>query len=526
MPDLPVGRHPNKIAWYIPVILAGGMLLRCLHLFYISFAAPFHLGGLFYEFSRQILLNHFAFPSNIPFYSPGGIPFAYPPLPFYLQAGLMALFSPPPFLTVNLLPPLLAAASLPVFYWMARQVTDDGFVQAASLAAFALMPGAFVNQVEGAGLAEACGTLALLGYLGWLFRFEKTLRPAHALWAGVFLGLCVLSGPGSAYGGVIISVIFFIRVLSQDLKKRLQKGTGWLLLAGLTGVVLSSPYWLSLFSHHDLGIFLNTFLTQQSGSALVDNLRYFITFKPADMITFVGDEGIYGFLFDWLALGGLIWAVLNRKILLVVIFFSIWLIPREGLWMAAIPAALLAGMGFVQIVWPLFRKAFQVNPAASRPPLAPGVLGLVLAMIVISSPVLAVHDLVDQEELKFSSAEVAGLQQEGALIPADAHVLVDGNGALREWAPALLQREVLNCEFGLEWKPGTLKKVLLINTALFEDDLPAAMAVIRDYTGDTSLWLVGNPDKVASLAASAGTGFEVSIQNETPDLVFAIIRTP
>jgi hypothetical protein len=524
MSEHPASRRPLKIPLYIWGIMAVGVLLRLLHLFYISYAAPFHLGGLFYEFSRQILLDHFAFPATIPYYAPGGIPFLYPPLPFYLQALVMGLFAPPPFLTVNLLPPIIAAFSLPLFYWMARQATDDSFVQAVAMLAFALMPSAFVNQIEGAGLAEACGTLALLAYLGWLFRFDKTLHPLHAVWAGLFLGLCVLASPGSAYGAVIISVVFFFKVLGLRPLRTAFKGAGLLLLTGLTGLVVSAPYWLVILGRSDLGIFLNTFLTQHAGSALVDQVRYFITFKPADMITFIGDEGVYGFLLDWLVLAGLVWAVLNRKVSLVVLFFAIWLVPREGLWMVAIPAALLAGLGFVQLVVPLFRKAFQAVSPGGRPPLAPGVLGLVLVISLGAAPLLAIHDLLDQAELKFTPAEVAELEQAQAFIPADARILVAGDGALREWTPALLQREVLNCEFGLEWKPVDLQQVGLINAALFEDDLAKAMGVVRDYSGDTSLWLVADPDRIDALVASAAPGYQVVVREQTPELVFAVVQ--
>ncbi len=505
--------------------MAVGAILRVTLLFYNPFDAPFHLGGIFYEFSRQIILNHFALPETIPYYSLGGIPFAYPPLGFYLQAIVMKLFSPPPFITVNLLPPLLAVLSLPAFYWMAKAQTDDNRLVAAALFAFALMPSAFVNQIEGAGLAEACGTLALLFFLGWLFRFEKDPRPAPALWAGLFLGLCVLSSPGSAYGSVIISVLFFFRILIQDLKSHSFKSSAWLMITGLTGILVSAPYWLTIIQHHEFGGFTTTFLSQQDASSFVNQIRYMITFKPADMLTFVGDEGIYGFLFDWLVLAGLIWAVLNKQAFQGVVLFAVWLVPREGSWMVAIPAAWLAAEGFIHLVWPLFQKAFKSEGIHNRPPLAPGLLAMTLVILMVAGAVNALHDLQNQAELQISASAVETLQHEQHMIPTDVHVLIAGNAALREWAPALLEREVLNCEFGLEWQPDELNQVYLINDALEANDLAAAMVVVQGYSGDKSLWLIGNPDQVEKLVADADPSLEISIQNQTPDLVFAIIQT-
>ena len=137
------------------VTAAGGILLRLSPLFLYPFDSPFHLGGLFYEFSRQIAANHFQFPGIIPNYSLDGIPFYYPPLAFYFQAILIYIFSPAPFLTVNLLPPVAAALSVPAFLWMTRQVFTDRRLQAAALLAYCFMPGAFVNQIEAAGLPES-----------------------------------------------------------------------------------------------------------------------------------------------------------------------------------------------------------------------------------------------------------------------------------------------------------------------------------------------------------------------------------
>jgi 4-amino-4-deoxy-L-arabinose transferase-like glycosyltransferase len=514
-----------KGPWVILALMAGGAILRVAHLFSIPFDAPFHLGGLFYEFSRQIIQNHFALPETIPYYSLGGIPFAYPPLVFYLQAIVIELFAPPLFVSVNLLPPLVAAFSVPAFYWMIKGFTDDNRLRTAALFSFALMPSAFVNQIEGAGLAEACGTLVLLFYLGWLFRFEKNSHPAPALWAGLFLGLSVLSSPGSAYGGVIISILFFIRFLGQDFKRRSFKRSAWLLLTGLTGLIISAPYWLTIILHHEFGGFTIAFLTQQDTSSLLNQIRYMITFKPADMITFVSDEGIYGFLFDWLVFAGLIWALLNKQVFQAVIFFAVWLIPREGSWLVAIPAAWLAASGIVHLVWPLLQKAFSISGINNRPPLAPGLLAMVLVLLGLASAVNALYDMQNQAELQISAATTETLRQERQIIPPGAHVLIAGNGALREWAPALLERQVLNCEFGLEWQPDELKQVYLINDALHANDLAAAMAAVQGYSGDTRLWLVGDPDLVGKLAADAGPSLEISIQVHTPEVVFAIIQT-
>jgi len=88
----------SKWDWTAIAIMLVGAGLRLYPLIIFPLDEPFRLSGLFYEFSRQIVLNNFAFPETIPYYSAEGIPFAYPPLSFYVQAILIHLFNPALFL--------------------------------------------------------------------------------------------------------------------------------------------------------------------------------------------------------------------------------------------------------------------------------------------------------------------------------------------------------------------------------------------------------------------------------------------
>jgi len=216
---------------------------------------------------------------------------------------------------------------------------------------------------------------------------------------------------------------------------------------------------------------------------------------------------------------------LNKQVFQIVISFAIWLIPREGCWLVAIPATWLAASGIINVIWPLLQKAFSTNSANYRRPLAPGLLGLILVLLILAGAINSLHDLQNQPELQISASTTESLRHEQQLIPTDAHVLIAGNGALREWAPALLEREVLNSEFGLEWQPDELEQVYLINEALDANDLAAAMEVVRGYSGDSRIWLIGDPDQVAKLAAVASLPLEITLQYQTLDLVFAIIQT-
>lgn len=82
--------YPTSVA----IIFTIGILLRVVHLFYLPRGIPFDRGGLYYEFALQISQANFHFPVTIPFYTNGGLPFAYPPLVFLLKRQSFVFLTP------------------------------------------------------------------------------------------------------------------------------------------------------------------------------------------------------------------------------------------------------------------------------------------------------------------------------------------------------------------------------------------------------------------------------------------------
>ena len=155
---------------------------------------PYDLGGLFYQMSVEIIDNGFALPAAIPYYYPGGLPFAYPPLPFYLQALFLRFINPGLFVAVNLLPALFSLLSLVAFVPLARRALPKRWAALAAVFTFAALPVAYVEQVQAMGLAESLGTLCLVLYTLSLL-WAKDGKPITA-WVvpGVLLALCALAG--------------------------------------------------------------------------------------------------------------------------------------------------------------------------------------------------------------------------------------------------------------------------------------------------------------------------------------------
>ncbi len=467
------------------VLLA--IYLRLAHLFRIPSNTPFRLGGLFYEFSQQIIANGYTLPKTIPYYSAGGIPFAYPPLGFYVQALIVDLFSPPRFWTANWLPPLVAALCVPSFYFLLQKLTNDQNLILGALLAYAMMPAAFVNQIEAAGLAEAFGTLTLIWYAYFLLGVEKG-RWQQVLWAGLLLAATVASSPGSAVGTVIFSLLFVGKMLLKGSKPILR-----FVIVGAVGFVTSAPYWLTVIRNHGIAIFLNPISGQfdhaQTGSFIATFLQSFFEFNYAG--------GDYALLWNVLILAGLLWYLIKEDWFLPSLFFVLAIIPRESVWLTALVTPVFAGAGLTKIALPLLSKGFgALSRKSTRLVLFTG-LALVAISVSAVNTIVSVEKLINDESWKISVTQIEELDELREEIPQDAKLIIIGNEAVIEWAPQILQREVINVKYGLEWEPNEFIEVLALNEALedgknWETHLPKS----------GQIYILSDKENMLSLGAS------------------------
>ena len=104
-----------------------------------------------------------------------------------------------------------------------------------------------------------------------------------------------------------------------------------------------------------------------------------------------------------------------------------------------------------------------------------------------------------------------------AAIPANASVLVVGNQALEEWAPQILQREVINTQFGLEWQPGEYVQYLTIKETLDTDE---SWDDVLATSKENTLYLLIDREKVLHLSTTQSQFEELT---ETPHFKLAIL---
>jgi hypothetical protein len=503
----------------VAVIVFIGIVVRCGHLFFIGLDVPFRYGGLFVEFSRQIATNGYLLPANIPFYTQGGIPFAYPPLAFYVQAFLIETLSLPKYAVVNLLPPLVAVLSLPSFYLLTRALNMSDRSRLGAVVVFALLPNAFLDQIEGGGLAESFGTVSLIWFAIALVRFRRSASVGRAAAVGLCWALCILSSPGSAYGSVPMFLIFAIGSLLAG-----ERGTGlrtFLLLAGsgIVAVVLSVPYWGTVLSNHGVGVFTAAVRAQQGGlmATVIRPLTDFLTFDIA--------TGSIPFLWNVLIFSGVVWGLLHRRWTLLAWFVVFQSIPREGAWMVSIPAALLAGMGTLEGLLPgLQRIRNQVeSPWTER--------SITVGFCLVLSAWIGVILFATLLPVTFRPANTASPESIAAMTwirgntPEDARVITLCDDYTREWVPEISRRTVPNMRFGAEWQPGERSRILRLDQRFQEcEDLACVASGIGDLTGPGEVYLFADKARFDGLLAATPESSILPYRREWGNNEIIIVR--
>jgi hypothetical protein len=482
-------------------IILLGLVLRLVHLAFIDLSVPFRLGGLYLEFAEQILAHRYALPHTIPFYTDGGIPFAYPPLPFYVAAVLLDL-GLPKFLVVNLLPPLVAALAVPSFYLLTRELRLSFPTQLAALLAFVTLPVGYAEQLEAGGLAEAFGGLALIWLVIGLVRAHEQGSLRRYVWVGVLGALCVLASPASAYAAAPTLVLFgLVELWRGDWRARLRT-LGLLGLSALLTVGLSSPYWLTVVNYHGAAVFLESVGRQHRDWTIPVHvwLTYFTIFQ------FKGDPN--PFVWNVLTFIGAIWTLVRGPLVLLVWFVILANIPREGYWLMALPASLLSGIGAVEVLGPLVGKVTGHAPKSPQHVMRVALLSLVLGLSIVAMNLAWLDEIRGQ---KGKLGKQPALQDFEAMewvatsTPADGKLVVVSRDQVKEWVPQIARRTVLNMSFGSEWVPKKRDRIEALEGRIHDcPDFYCMQQAVRRTMGYDQVYLFVDRERLANSRTSSG----------------------
>jgi hypothetical protein len=436
---------------FIVCTILLGTVIRLVHLAFIDVTLPFRLGGLFLEFAEQIAASGYSLPHRIPFYTDGGLPFAYPPLPFYVEAVLLDLLSLPKFLVVNLLPPAIAVLCLPSFAFLTHRLGLGPCARLTALLAYATLPTAFWEQIEAGGLAEASGSLALIWLaiaLTWAERRETVRRYAVL---GLFWAASVLASPGSAYASALMVAMFAVLQLGRAGWPPQFRTIGLLVLSGGVAVTVSAPYWLTVVANHGVAVFQDSVGAQTTGTRAetLQSLLFLDILQPATL-------RIHHFWYV-LTLVGAVWAVFHARWGFVAWLVALASVPREGAWMSALPGAILAGIGGSELSHMVAKYLRNMRSHKSYKVVT--VLGMssFLCANIIAVPIWCILQLVNtdlpngEKQLQYGAMTAMDWARENT--PVNARFVILSAGEVEEWFPQLARRTVINESYGTEWEP-------------------------------------------------------------------------
>src|SRR5947207_3416590 len=158
--------------------------------------------------SLDLRANRFLLPATTS-YNGAGIPFAYPPLGFYV-AGVLNVIGLDLLDIFRFLPLILSTLTIPLVYFVAREVLTSRFQALLATWAFALLPRAFDWSIVGGGVTRALGMLLAVLAILYGARFYRAGVRRDGVTMAVCAGLAAMSHPGSALFSLVSLVLLFL----------------------------------------------------------------------------------------------------------------------------------------------------------------------------------------------------------------------------------------------------------------------------------------------------------------------------
>ncbi|MCB9111048.1 MAG: glycosyltransferase family 39 protein [Anaerolineales bacterium] len=399
---------------------------------------PLNDGGMFYTMAQDLRANHFALP-ELTTYNQSGIPFAYPPFGFYIAALLSAL-TPESNLWVFLyVPALINSLSILAFYLFAKELTGSRPIAATVTLFFALTPLYFVWQVMGGGMTRAFGFLFMLLMMWQGLQLFRNYNLKHLLLSILFGAISVMSHPQAALQAVVIGVLLFL------FYGRSKRGLLSAFLFGLGVAVLTSPWWLTVLTHHGITPFLSAGQTspRQLDAYLelfsLNSLDDFLVL-PLMLLAFVG-------LFS----DGL--PKLDKAFLVTWGVLAVLLDPRGAAGTVVLAFLPMAGYGLVKLSAWIQRMGSEQAEAVLSSRVSLSLTGLLVFFLLFGSIILdfqLVNSSLKAEDLDMIAWVEANVPNGKTFLLATGREY-SMSDPMQEWFPSLTGDQSLTTMQGLEW---------------------------------------------------------------------------
>jgi hypothetical protein len=307
----------------------------------------------------------------------------------------------------------------------------------------------------GGGVARSFGLLFALLALQQAVLLFRTGQARFAFSAGILSGLTVLSHAETGFFLAFSLVVLFVGLGGANLE-RLKHAA----LVATIGALITMPWLVAVLANNGLEPLL---AAQGTGGSVLSSghermasvmgvLHFVSTSEPLFPVI-----GVLAFL-------GALVCVLSRRFLLPAWWVSIiFLDLRAFPTFTMVPIAMLAGIGFVEVVLPAVRAAVasaQDGQGLRRPALAPVVVTAFFAVYLVGR--LFITDPGQANELvvlkSLSKEERAAMTWVSKSTPVGSRFLIVPDSSWEtartsEWFPVLARRTSVTTVQGTEWLP-------------------------------------------------------------------------
>jgi len=273
--------------------------------------------------------------------------------------------------------------------------------------------------------------------------------------------------------------------------------------------------------YHGKGIFILPVLAQYNGAAAKQS---FFLVMVQNIMNFGAVQDGSVFFWNLVIFLGILWHVSQGKFAMPLAFLVLFTVPREGVWLLALPAVFLFAHGVVNVLLSLIQSASITISRWKEL----GYISLVVFLgCLMAFQSFSVSDaLVADKQWQITAEQVKLVEQARLLIPPGGEVLVLGNDALREWSPYLLQREVINTKFGLEWKPVEQQAVTLLNDQIFAAQTwDSIYKAVTGFDHLTTVYVL-SADKKLLTALNRNSTMSFKLKVETSAMQLGILGEP
>lgn len=412
------------------VSLASVALLA---IFALRYPLPLDFAGLYALMAEGIATNGYHLPRTVPYYGPGGLPFAYPPLGFYLMALCTHALGLPVFTYVRVAPVVFSGLALIPLSYLARRLAASRAATVLAVVYVAMATGLFRLQVEAGGVVRGLGFVLALSGVACAYTALARPRWRTTVLAAIFCALALLTHP--AYAVFTGASVIAFTLAGRDWRLRLRTAA----LIGIMALIGAAPWWVTILGRGDLSGFgavlhSQTSLTVALGlqvSSWASALRH-----PVGVVT----------LLHLLQLPALGYCLLRKRWTLPIWYLVATLLSHDERFVQDTIGAILLGLFF----W----EASGWISARARPADRLLLRRAMLALVALYPVAIFLH-WAPRQRPGLTAADLAVGAWMRAHTPADARYLLAGPDAESEtgteWWPYLSHRTLAIAPWGAEW---------------------------------------------------------------------------